>query len=134
MEVRALTLALTLTLTLTLTLALTLALTVWRCVPCGCDAIFCEPCPGCGASQPAEAMQAGIAALRPLLAAPPDRSGNLASDAFREGARACYILARSGVSTPASSCIFQLAEPDQLPALPAPVSDTVKDMRLRLGA
>jgi len=78
-------------------------------------------------------MQAGITALRPLLAAPPDRSGHLASDAFREGARACYILARSGVlrEHPAT---FQLAEPDQLPALPAPVSDTVKDMRLRLGA
>ena len=74
-----------------------------------------------------------ITALRPLLAAPPDRSGHLASDAFREGARACYILARSGVlrEHPAT---FQLAEPDQLPALPAPVSDTVKDMRLRLGA
>ena len=102
-------------------------------MPCGCDAIFCEPCPGCGASQPAEAMQAGITALRPLLAAPPERSGHLASDAFREGARACYILARSGVlrEHPAT---FQLAEPDQLPALPAPVSDTVKDMRLRLGA
>ena len=79
-------------------------------------------------------MQAGIAALRPLLAAAPDCSGHLASDAFREAVRASYILARSGVLREQHPATFQLAEPDQLPALPAPVSDTAKDMRLRLGA
>ena len=109
------------------------AAAVWRCTPCACDAIFCEPCPGCGASQPAHAMQAAIAAVRPLLdAATPDGSG-AANDAFHRGTLDGYAVGMSGVfrEHPAT---FRLAEPRQLPALPAPLSDTVvREMRLVLS-
>ena len=108
------------------------AAAVWRCTPCGCNAVFCEPCPGCGASQPAGAMQAAIAAVRPLLDAAPGGSG-AANDAFYRGALDGYAVGMSGVfqEHPAT---FRLVEPGQLPALPAPLSNTVREMRLRLGA
>ena len=108
------------------------AAAVWRCTPCGCDACFCEPCPGCGASQPAHAMQAAIAAVRPLLDAAPDGRGTV--NPFYRGVLDNYAVARSGVleEYPAT---FRLVEPGQLPALPAPLmSDAVLEMRRRLGA